>query len=147
VPHFTLPVGPQGPVLNAVVAVSNERRAALVAAGQSAPKPVPITALIDTGASSTCVDPSVLNALSLTPTGIVLLNTPSTGETPHQAEQFDISLIISAPLGPALMFRTIPVVASELLASQGFHALVGRDILNQCLFSYNGSIKLFTLAY
>jgi hypothetical protein len=45
------------------------------------------------------------------------------------------------------MFRTIPVVASELLVSQGFHALIGRDILNQCLFSYNGSMKLFTLAY
>jgi hypothetical protein len=108
---------------------------------------MPIMALVDTGASSTCVDPSVLTALSLTPTGVVLLNTPSTGGTPHQAEQFDVALIIPAPVGPALIFRTIPVVASELLASQGFHALVGRDILDQCLFSYNGSIKLFTLAF
>jgi hypothetical protein len=146
-PHFTLSLGPQGPVLNAIVSVSNERSAALTAAGQSAPKPVPIRALVDTGASSTCVDPSVLAALSLTPTGIVLLSTPSTGGTPHQAEQFDVALIIPAPAGPALVFRTMPVVASELLASQGFHALMGRDILDQCLFSYNGSIKLFTLAY
>jgi hypothetical protein len=146
-PHFTLPVGPNGPVLNAVVTVSKERSAALAAAVQSVPKPVPITALVDTGASCTCVDPSVLTALNLTPTGIVLLNTPSTGGTPHQAEQFDVALIIPAPSGPALVFRTIPVVASELLTSQGFHALIGRDILDQCLFSYNGSIKLFTLAY
>jgi hypothetical protein len=146
-PHFTLALDPQGPVLNAVVAVSTEPSAALTAAGQSAPKPVPIRALIDTGASSTCVDPSVLTALSLTPTGIVLVNTPSTGETPHQAEQFDVAWIIPAPVGPALIFRNIPVVASELLASQGFHALMGRDILDQCLFSYNGSTKQFTLAY
>ncbi len=146
-PHFTLPLGPNGPVLTAVVAVSQERNAALVAAGQSVPKPVPITALVDTGASATCVDPSVLTSLSLTPTGIVSLSTPSTGETPHQAEQFDASLIIPAPQGPALVFRTIPVVASALLAAQGFHALIGRDLLDQCVFFYNGSLKLFTLAY
>jgi len=147
VPHFTLPVGSNGPVLTAVVAVSQERNAALVAAGKPVPKPVPITALVDTGASATCVDPSVLAALSLTPTGIVSLSTPSTGETPHQAEQFDAALIIPAPQGSALVFRTIPVVASELLAAQGFHALIGRDILDQCIFFYNGSLKLFTLAY
>jgi hypothetical protein len=69
VPHFTLSLGPNGPVLNAIVAVSQERNAALVAAGQPAPKPQPIRALVDTGASATCVDPSVLAALSLTPTG------------------------------------------------------------------------------
>ncbi len=146
-PHFTLSLGPNGPVLNAIVAVSQERNAALVAAGQPAPKPQPIRALVDTGASATCVDPSVLAALSLTPTGIVSVSTPSTGGTPHQAEQFDAALIIPAPQGPALMFRTIPVVASELLEAQGFHALIGRDILDQCIFFYNGSLKLFTLAY
>ncbi len=35
--------------------------------------------------------------------------------------------------------------ASELYAAQGFHALIGRDILSQCGFVYNGS-GFFTLA-
>jgi hypothetical protein len=84
---------------------------------------------------------------SLTPTGSVSVNTPSTGATPHQAEQFDVTLAIPAPNGPPLIFYAVPVVASDLLAAQGFHALIGRDILNRCLFAYNGDASLFTLAY
>ena len=93
------------------------------------------------------MDPSVLAGLSLTPTGSVIVNTPSTGATPHQADQFDIALIIPPPSGVPLVFQAIPVVSSELLAAQGFHALIGRDILDRCLFAYNGDLKLFTLAF
>jgi len=135
-------------VLPAFVAVSQARAAALKTAGQAVPRPVSIQALIDTGASCTCIDPSVLSGLSLTPTGSVTVNTPSTGITPHQADQFDVALIIPAPSGAVpLVFQTIPVVSSELLAAQGFHALIGRDILDRCLFAYNGDLKLFTLAF
>jgi hypothetical protein len=147
VPHFTLQVGPNGPVLPAFVAASQARAAALKAADQSVPAPFPIRALVDTGASCTCVDPSVLEALSLTPTGSVSVNTPSTGATPHTAYQYDVALIIPSPNGTPLVFQTVPVVSSELLDAQGYHALVGRDILDRCLFVYNGSLGLFTLAY
>jgi hypothetical protein len=46
-----------------------------------------------------------------------------------------------------LIFPTVAIVASELLGAQGFHALIGRNILSQCLFHYNGAMGLFTLAY
>jgi hypothetical protein len=39
------------------------------------------------------------------------------------------------------------VTASDLLFAQGFHALVGRDILSQCILIYNGSNDMFTLSY
>jgi hypothetical protein len=39
------------------------------------------------------------------------------------------------------------VITARLLQAPGFHALVGRDILDRCLFVYNGSMRLFTLAY
>ena len=55
--------------------------------------------------------------------------------------------MLIVPNGTPLVFATIPVVCCELLTSQGFHALIGRDILDRCLFVYNGSVKLFTLAY
>lgn len=146
-PHFTLQVSSNGPVLTAVVAASQARAAALKAAGQPIPTPVPIRALIDTGASCTCVDPSVLKTLNLTPTGSVSVNTPSTGASPHTADQYDVALVIPPANGTPLVFQTIPVVASELLAAQGYHALIGRDILDRCLFAYNGDAGLFTLAY
>jgi len=130
-----------------VVAASQPRAAALKAADEAVPTPVPIRALLDTGASCTCVDPSVLQALSLTPTGSVSVNTPSTGTTPHIADQYDVALIIPPGTGAPLIFQTIPVVSSELLTAQGFHALIGRDILDKCFFVYNGGVGLFTLAY
>ncbi|HEX7185620.1 MAG TPA: hypothetical protein VF756_27595 [Thermoanaerobaculia bacterium] len=85
--------------------------------------------------------------MSLTPTGVVSVNSPTTGETPHQADQFDVALFIPPPNGLPLFIQAMPVVASHLLAMQGFHALLGRDILNNCLFAYNGEVGLFTLAF
>jgi hypothetical protein len=51
VPHFTLQISPGGPVLNAVVTVSQPKAAALQAAQQPIPTPVTIRALVDTGAN------------------------------------------------------------------------------------------------
>jgi hypothetical protein len=147
-PHFSLQIESGGPILQALVSVSQPRAAALAAAGQPVPRAIPIRALVDTGASCTCVDPSVLTGLSLTPTGKVSLTTPSTGATPHDADQYDIGLIIPAATGtPPLVLQTIPAVSSYLIAAQGFHALIGRDILDRCLFVYNGDVRLFTLAF
>jgi hypothetical protein len=112
------------------------------------PAPFKYLLLIDTGASCTCVDPSVLSSLNLTPTGPVTMNTPSTGSTPHTAFQYDVSLFIpgSAANQPPLSLPNIAVAAAELLTAQGFHALIGRDILAHCVLVYNGG-GLLILAY
>lgn len=131
-----------------MLGVSQARRSALVAAQQPVPSPIQIQALIDTGASGTCVDPSVLAQLGLTPTGSTLINTPTTGAQPVQADTYDVSLSIYALQGhPPLTHQTIPVVQAELLASQGFHALIGRDVLKECLLTYDGRSGLFSLAF
>lgn len=147
-PHFTLQISPQGAVIDAWIAVSAARQGALTAAAQPIPNPVKIRALIDTGATSTCLDPSVLQALNLTPTGSATVETPSTGGIPVSADQYDISLIVPAgdKHGPLIVYN-LPVICMQLFPSMGYHALIGRDILAQCVFSYNGSIEMFTLAY
>jgi hypothetical protein len=149
VPHFSLQVSPKGPLLSAFVGVSIPRRDALITAGQTVPDIVPIQALIDTGASATCLDLSVLKALSLTPTGSASIETPSTGGKPFIADQYDISLIVPpADLNQIpLIVETLPVVCVSIFDSFGYHALIGRDILAKCVFVYNGSMKFFTLAY
>jgi hypothetical protein len=147
VPHFTLQVSPSGPIIDAIVGVSMARSAALVAAGQAIPPAVQIRALLDTGASNTAIDPAVLNSLGLTPTGTVLVSTPTTGPAPQTVSQYDVGIMIPGPTGGApLLSQTLPVIASSLFAAQGFHALIGRDILSQCVFMYNGN-GFFTLAY
>jgi hypothetical protein len=134
-----------------MIGVSEARRAALVAAGLTIPNFVPIRGLIDTGASCTCLDPTVIAALQLPQTGSVSMLTPSTGATPHATAQYDASLFIpSVPNQAPLSFPTIPIVASDLVG-QGIHALLGRDILSRCVLHYNGGAPagggLFTLAF
>jgi hypothetical protein len=149
VPHFTLQITQEGALLTAFIGVSQSRRAALQQAGQPVPNAVQVRALVDTGASITAVDPSVLHQLSLAPTGSTTVNTPSTGSQPMVADQYDVSLTVPAAAvhQVPLYVNTLPVICAEILASQGFHALIGRDVLAQCVLSYNGSIGWFTLAY
>jgi hypothetical protein len=72
-----------------VLGVSKPRRDALVAAGQTVPPTQRITALLDTGASCTTVDPSVITALNLQPTGIASVITPTTGTVPRLGIQMN----------------------------------------------------------
>jgi hypothetical protein len=136
-------------MLDAVIGVSRERRSALIFAKSEIPPVVSIRALIDTGASATCVDPSVMRSLKLTPTGTISILTPSTKNDPVEHDQYDISLVVpaAAQAQPPLILHALPIVCADLLVSQGFHALIGRDVLRQCFFSYNGTAGHFTLAY
>lgn len=147
-PYFTRQVAPNGGlILAATVGVSQARRTALVAANESIPNLVPVQALVDTGAGCTCVDPSVLKQLKLTPTGITSVSTPSTGANPAKVNQYDVAIIIQTAQNlPLLVFQNIPVVESEL-AFQGFQMLLGRDILSRCLLVYDGINRIFSLAY
>jgi len=149
-PHFTLEISPQGPLLNAFISVSEGRKNALEQAKLAVPNFVRIRALVDTGASITCIDPSVLkDSLELPPTGSTVMITPSTGNKPVSMDLYDVGLWIPPIKDDESWFSvgTMPVVCSDLLKSLGYHALIGRDVLEKCMFSYNGSAKIFTLAY
>jgi len=77
-PHFTITFTQGVPMINLGVMVSAARRAALQAANLPIPAVQAVRGLIDTGASHTCIDPSVFQALQLQPTGSVPMHTPST---------------------------------------------------------------------
>lgn len=146
-PHFTLSVGAAGPLLKARFTVSEARAAALVREGMELPNVPAATALLDTGASCTCVDPSILAALGLTPKGEADVLTPSTTEGPERADEYDCGLFIFAETTENPYFvRNIPVLASPL-RQQGIDALIGRDVLAKCVLVYNGSTSIYTLAF
>ena len=146
-PHFTLPIAAAGPVLTARFTVSEARAAALVAAGMELPHAPAATALLDTGASCTCVDPSILEALGLTPKGEADVLTPSTTEGPERADEYDCGLFIFAETAAnPYIVRNIPVLASPL-QQQGIDAIIGRDVLAKCVLVYNGSTSRYTLAF
>ena len=146
--HFTLTTDPTlGPIISAVVAVSEERALALSNAVQPVPQAKQVRALIDTGATHTCVDPTILRDFGLTPTGSTQVHTPSSGPSPVAMDQYDVGLaIFGRREDPPLIHRTIPVIGTDLSA-QGIDALVGRDVLKDCVLVYNGGTGTFTLAF
>ena len=149
-PNFTLQiVSPHGPLFNAAVCVSEARRTALQAANQPIPNWHSIRALLDTGASHTCLDPSVLTALGIPPHSTIQVLTPSTGNTPHQTEVYDVAILIpgATQTDPPHILPTIAVAGCDLLQAQGYHALIGRDILSRWVVHYNGPAGLFTVSY
>lgn len=145
-PRFTLGLGPFGAVVDAFVTVSVERGAALQKAGQPIPNAVRVRALIDTGASCSCVDSSVIKELSIPPTGREKVHTASTGqEAPHEANQYDVGMVIPSGTQAPLYLPNLPVVEAEL-EHLGYKALIGRDVLARCILVYDGS-GFFTLGY
>ena len=144
-PHLTAQCARQGPLLDLLIGVSAPRQQALEAAALPVPPPKPIRGLIDTGASCTCVDPSVFAQLGITPTGMTSIVTPSTGETPHVCNQFDVRIVLVHPES-SIAFNALPVIESRL-AHQGFQALIGRDMLSRCLLVYDGKHGAFSLAF
>lgn len=145
-PSVNLQILPLGPVIDVHVGISEPRRLALQRAKIDPPKSANCRLLIDTGASCTCVDSWIIQHLSLTPSGVANIHTPSTsaGNT-HTCNQYDASLIIQHP-AISRIFNPVPIIESQF-SHQGIDGLLGRDILKSCLFIYNGELGLYTLSF
>ena len=91
-PHFTRQLTNGAPIVLAVLSVTQARADAFAAANLPVPQFQRMNALIDTGASCTCVDPAIITALELTPTGSTQMFTPSTGSQGHTTDQYDANL-------------------------------------------------------
>ncbi len=104
--------------------------------------------LVDTGATCTCVDPSVMQELQIPPSGKTTILTPLTSDGPVSATQYDMALrIYASPSQHPLIVRNLAVIESALFDQQGFHALIGRDVLPKCVLVFNGGAGLYTLAF
>lgn len=144
-PHLTISTSPDGPIINIGISVSHQYSKALLAAGSEVPQPIVIRALIDTGASCTCIDPHVIKLLNILPTGTASVHTPSTEGVEKQFLQYDVSIFIQHP---TLTRRFGQIAAVEtILLPQGIHALIGRDILKDCLLVYDGQSETCTISF
>jgi hypothetical protein len=128
--------------------VSTARHQMLTAIGQQVPDPQPIRALIDTGASISGVDPTVLAALGLSPRGQADVISTTSGASPISVPTYDVCIGIYAARHGDLHFisDTVQVTATDLSA-RGFDALIGTDILCKCILHYNGADGFFTLGW
>lgn len=82
---------------------------------------------------------SVLAEFDLAPIASVFFRTPSTNE-PWIRSEYNVRLVLSA----GIAFDTEVVDAP--LVGHHVQCLIGRDILEQCILTYNGPKNLFTLS-
>ena len=114
----------------------------LANAGEQPVTPIEGQALIDTGASKTSVDKSVVEALGLPPIGQGQMGTAGgmvANVTIHAVQ-------LTFPTMPGS-----PIVAGAMMAcdlsGQPFQVLFGRDLLARFIFIMNGPDGSFSLAY
>lgn len=96
-------------------------------------KPIPrrkLLALIDTGASGSCINDDIAQDLGLVARDIVDVKTPS-----GSAQQPVYDLGFSLPMANIVL--QVQALGADL-KEQPYQALIGRDILRFCTLIYNG---------
>ena len=132
----TRPLPPQdalarrGPIVQATLTPLDEQQQALIERGETTPPAVAGIALIDTGATSTCVDEAAARkaGLAVVDRGVISSASHPVHEVPIFAGNIQI---------PAFAIR-VPRAMGVTLDNQGLVALLGRDALRSTLFIYNG---------
>lgn len=130
-----------GPLLQCEIRVDVDRAAALTAAGTPVPQATPGKILIDTGASATCVDLSILLALGITPIGQTQVLTPN---GPAVQQIFPCGIAFPGAGLPSL--ERVFVLGSNL-SGQSIIGLLGRDVLGTGLLVYDGVAGHWSIAF
>lgn len=128
-----------GPILQGFVGPSRELIATF--GSEAVVAPVPMSALVDSGAAITVITPETAALLRLSSVGAVSLHTPTTVE-PVLCRQFHVNVYFS----PSFVVENILVVEAAL-TGQAFQCLIGRDILSRGVFTYDGVHSRFSLTF
>jgi hypothetical protein len=146
-PFLSVPIGAGGALVDIFVALSTHRVDVLKAAGMGFPRPEMAKAMIDTGAGISSISPSIAQRLALISTGVTAIHSATTGGAPQNCNLYDVCLAFVQPSVKVLGVN-IPVIELDLSASTpGVDVLLGRDLLRQCLFIYDGQSGTFVLAF
>ena len=97
---------------------SPQRVEALRRAGRDFASPMSALVLVDTGASSTCLDRQLIFGLGLEVRGVASIHTPSTSAAYEQRNLFDACVVLGEGQANPLV-TTLPVIESDF-AVQGF---------------------------
>ncbi len=130
----------QGPVLQVTIGLAQSIAAQLLQQGKTLPKPISGMALIDTGASSTCIDDAAAQQLQLPVVNVVNVASASHSSTPQNVYPIQIE-VVGLPIS-----IEAPSAIGAALSAQGLLALIGRDVLQHCTLFYNGLTGEITLS-
>ncbi|MGV8825088.1 retropepsin-like aspartic protease [Methylibium petroleiphilum] len=143
----TIEIRQVGALLTVHVGIVAARRKALIKSGGIIPPLMPIELLVDTGASCTMLDTSVMRSLGLEATSASEYTSASTQGIARPCDVYDIELIIGGQANAMTWRLGALQVITDAFLNEPFHGLLGRDVLNQAQLEYNGRARRCTLTY
>ena len=130
----------RGPVVQVTLGVGRAIDEQLLQQGVTLPAPVSGLALIDTGATSTCIDDDAAQQLQLPAIDVVTVASAS-----HASIQQSVHPVQIEVVGWPITFDAPRAIAAPL-RSQGILVLIGRDVLQHTILVYNGPTGSFSLS-
>jgi|SRR5208337_3121347 len=130
----------RGPIVQVSVGLEQQMARRLLQEGKLVPTPIEGLALIDTGATTTCIDEEAASKMGLPVIDVATMASASEASSEHNVHP--ISLII---VGSQIMINVERAMGAAL-APQGLLVLIGRDVLVNCSLVYNGPAGSFSLA-
>ena len=135
--------------MNVLVHVPSALAQLLGSQKTTVPTPQAGVALIDTGASGTCVHEPILKTLGLNPIGSTTSGTAA-GQTPHslypvrlEFPSDDIDREFNSVVGVDLSGQTVNLSTGQ----EPIIALIGRDVLQDWVLIYNGVGGIVSISY
>lgn len=133
-----------GPVLPVEVTIPSALSDYLSKQGQQIPTPVSGLALIDTGATRSCVDSQAISSLGVNPIGISFLGT-ARGQSRHHL--YPAKFVFAAIKFEIEFSSAVGVdLSGQGVGGQQLVALIGRDVLLRGVLIYHGTLGTFSLA-
>jgi hypothetical protein len=130
-----------GPALQIAVGPSRELIAALSPLGARIASPQEVTALIDTGAHTTVLNPDTIARLDLRPVGSAPIHTPSTTAA-LMCRRFHINVYFAADH----VIENVFAIEAPM-GGVPYQCLIGRDILRFATLTYDGPASAFALSF
>lgn len=129
-----------GPVFDVGLTIPRVLSQCLVAGGLAVPPPIKVSAMVDTGADCSLVVPGIMQRLGMHAIDVVPVNT---------AIACDVmcSVYCATIIFPNNRWVETDEIVEAQLADQRIQFLIGRDILRECLFIYNGQDEIVTLSF
>lgn len=126
-----------GPIVDVQIEPSTEAAAQISASGRAAPTPLALRMLIDTGAEQTAIDEDKISHWGLFYVSAGFVATMA-GSKPVRSYDLQIQLTTPGAVRPWLVGPVIVMARPLAFEGRPYAGVIGREVLDRAVFTYNG---------